>query len=130
VAVVSNSNKNYEVMTAKIISGLLMCITAYFSFRHGWDALHINDHPAQAQMMNGLGISKTFIPFVAIVSIASGLLILFPQTFFIGNLMNAFLTLTIMALTLKAGNYRTALIEIPFLMIPLILIWLKHPFKN
>ncbi|TCC94696.1 hypothetical protein FBD94_09275 [Pedobacter hiemivivus] len=117
-------------MTAKIISGLLIGITAYFSFKHGWEALHINNHPAQAQMMNDLGIQKTFIPLIAIVSIAIALLILFPQTFFIGNLMNAFLILTIMALSLKTGNYKTALIEIPFLIMPLLMIWLKHPFKN
>jgi hypothetical protein len=34
-----------------------------------------------------------------------------------------------MAFSLRAGNVKTALIEIPFLGIPLLLIWLKYPFK-
>jgi len=34
------------------------------------------------------------------------------------------------AMVLKVGNYKFALIEIPFLMLPLILIYLGHPFKN
>jgi len=35
----------------------------------------------------------------------------------------------IMGLGLRAGNYRIALIEIPFLVMPLVMIWLKYPFK-
>jgi hypothetical protein len=35
-----------------------------------------------------------------------------------------------MGLALKAGNFKIALMEIPFLAIPLIMIWLKYPFKN
>jgi len=34
-----------------------------------------------------------------------------------------------MTLALKAGNYKFALIEIPFLLIPLMLIYLRHPLK-
>jgi hypothetical protein len=35
-----------------------------------------------------------------------------------------------MALSLRAGNIKMALIEIPFLILPLIMIWLKYPFKG
>jgi hypothetical protein len=35
-----------------------------------------------------------------------------------------------MALALKAGNYKFAFIEVPFLLVPLLLIYLGHPFKG
>jgi hypothetical protein len=38
--------------------------------------------------------------------------------------------LLIMALSLKTGNLKTALIEIPFLLMPLVMIWLGHPLKK
>jgi hypothetical protein len=57
------------------------------------------------------------------------LMLLFPQTFFISNVLHAVTIVLIMALSLRAGNYRIALMEIPFLALPLIMIWLKYPSK-
>jgi hypothetical protein len=80
-------------------------------------------------MMADLGISTTIMPFFGVLSIVIGLLLLFPQTFFISNLLNAVTIVLIMALSLRAGNTSMALIEIPFLAMPLLLIWLTYPFK-
>jgi hypothetical protein len=38
--------------------------------------------------------------------------------------------LLIMCLALQAGNVKTALIEIPFLLMPLVMIGLRHPFRH
>ena len=124
------ASKIQKLMLVKIICGILIGISAYFNFKHGWEALHINNYPEQAKMMSDLGINKTYIPLVAAFAISIAVMVLFPQTFFIGNLMNAFLILTIMALSLKSGNPKTAISEIPFLIMPLVMIWLKYPFKN
>jgi hypothetical protein len=67
---------------------------------------------------------------VAILSFVVAIFLLFPQTFFVGNLINATMILVIMALALKTGNYKISLIEIPFLLMPLILIYLGHPLKK
>jgi len=117
-------------MIAKIINGILIGITVYLNCKHGWEALHINSYPKQAKMMSDLGINNTYVLLVGIVSIAGGLMVLLPKTFLIGSLVNAFLILTIMALSLKSGNPKIAIIEIPFLIMPLVMIWLKHPLKN
>ena len=112
----------------KIISIVLILISAFLSIKHGWDAFQ----PANAEqtnMMADLGISKTIMPFFGALSIVIGLMLLFPQTFFISNLLNAVTIVLIMALSLRAGNTSIALIEIPFLAMPLLLIWLKYPFK-
>lgn len=82
------------------------------------------------EMVNALSIGKTGILAVSVLSLAVGVLVLFPQTFFIGNLINALVIVLIMALSLKGGNYKIALIEIPFFLMPLVLIYLGHPLKK
>lgn len=117
-------------MIKSIISLTLLVVSAFLSFKHAWDALHSKDHPESTKMMADLGIKASYAPVLALLSITIGLLLLFPKTFFLGNLLNAMTILIIMALALHTGNMKLALIEIPFLMMPLVLIWLKYPFKN
>ena len=112
----------------KIISILLLLVSAFLSIKHGWDAFQ-PANAEQTKMMADLGISKTIMPFFGVLSVVIGLMLLFPQTFFISNLLNAVTIVLIMALSLRAGNTSMALIEIPFLALPLLLIWLTYPFK-
>lgn len=114
----------------KIISIVLILTTAFLSFRHGWSALQSSNNPEQLKMMADQGINKVYVPVFGVVIIIIGILVLFPQTFIIGNLLNAFSFILIMAFSLNAGNTKMALIEIPFLAMPLVLIWLKHPFPK
>lgn len=113
----------------KILSTILILVSAFLSFKHGWDAFQ-TANPEQAKMMADLGISKTVMPYFGVFSIIIGLMLLFPKTFFISNVLHATTILLIMALSLRSGNIRMALIEIPFLAMPLVLIWLKYPFPN
>jgi uncharacterized membrane protein YphA (DoxX/SURF4 family) len=117
-------------MIKNIISLILVLISAFLGLKHGWDSLHYKDNPESAKMMAELGINGAFVPAVGVVSILAGLLVLFPKTFFMGNLLNALSIVAIMALALRAGNVKMALIEIPFLIMPLVMIWLNYPFKN
>jgi len=116
-------------MIKNLISAVLLLISVALSFKHAWDTLHYKNNPESVKMMESLGISEAFVPYLAAVAIAIGILLLIPDTFFLGNMLNAFLVIMIMGLALRAGNYRIALIEIPFLAMPLIMIWLKYPFK-
>lgn len=112
----------------KIISIILLLVSAFLSIKHGWDAFQ----PANAEqekMMSTLGVSKSVMPYFGVFSILIGLMLFFPQTFFMGNLLSALVIVVIMAMSLRAGDYKMALIEIPFLAMPLVLIWLKYPFK-
>jgi hypothetical protein len=113
-----------------IISSLLILLTVFLSLKHGWNGLHLDTHPGEAKMAADLGIGKTGITVISIFSIAVGISILFPPSFFIANLVNAGSILLIMAFALKSGNLKIALMEIPFLLIPLLLIFLGHPFKK
>ncbi|MCF2446780.1 hypothetical protein L0657_22680 [Dyadobacter sp. CY345] len=112
----------------KVISIILILISAALSIKHGWDAFR-PPSPEQAKMMANLGITETIMPYFGVFSIVLGLTLFFPQTFFLSNIFSAITIVLIMALSLRAGDTKTALIEIPFLTLPLILIWLKYPFK-
>jgi hypothetical protein len=112
----------------KIVSILLLIASAFLSIKHGWDAFQ-PANAEQAKIMANLGISNTVMPYFGALSIIIGLILFFPQTFFLGNVLNAVIIVLIMALSLRAGDYKMALMEIPFLTLPLILIWLKYPFK-
>jgi hypothetical protein len=108
----------------KIISILLLLASAFLSIKHGWDAFQ----PAsveQAKMMAILGVTKSTLPYFGIFSILIGVML-----FFLSNVLNALTIVLIMAMSLRAGNFRIALMEIPFLALPLIMIWLKYPFRN
>jgi hypothetical protein len=112
----------------KIISGVLILITAFLSFKHGWEGLSMKSETNE--MVNALDISKSVLLTMSVLSLAVGVLVLFPQTFFIGNVLNAIMIVLIMALSLRTGNFKTALIEIPFLVMPLVMIYLGHPLKK
>lgn len=114
----------------KIISGILLIISVYLSVKHGWSGITNKKSIEETKMLSDLGINKTKGQIVAILYFTVAIILLFPQTFFIGNLINAIMILVIMALALRTGNYKIALIEIPFLLMPLLLIYLGHPLKK
>ena len=114
----------------KIISSLLILVTAFLSLKHGWDGLMMDPHAEQAKMVAEMGLTKEVIAVMSILSMAVGLAVLVPQSFFIANLVNAISIVLIMAFSLRAGNYKIAFIEIPFLLIPLLLIYLGHPLNK
>jgi hypothetical protein len=112
----------------KIISIILILVSASLSIKHGWDGFR-PPSPESAKLMANLGITQAIMPYFSIFSIIIGVMLLFPQAFFVGNVLNAITIVLIMALSLRAGDVKTTLIEIPFLALPLVLIWLKYPFK-
>lgn len=117
-------------MIKNIISLVLLIISVALSFKHGWDTFNYRSNPRSLNMMSELGISDGAVPVMGVLTILTGILLLFPKTFFWGNVLHAMSIVLIMALALRAGNVKMVLMEIPFLMIPLVMIWLKYPFKN
>ena len=113
----------------KIISSVLIVVVAVLSFKHGWDSLK-NTSPQGDAAMFSWGISKPVQVTLSVINILVALMILFPQTFFAGNMISAMVFVLLIGFQLKSGNIRAALIEIPFLLMPCIMIFLGHPLKN
>ena len=117
-------------MVIKLLSGCLILLSLVIGFGHGIGTLRHKASAAESKMMAELGITETMRQAIAVASILLAVLIVFPQTFFVGNLLRALMIVSTMALSLKAGNYKFALVEIPFLLLPLVLIYLDHPLKK
>jgi hypothetical protein len=117
-------------MLKNIISLALLIGSVTLNFKHGWDTFHYKSNPASVKMMEELGINEAFIPWLGGLTVLTGILLLIPKTFFWGNVLSAVSIVMIMALAINAGNIKMALMEIPFFVIPLIMIWLKYPFHN
>lgn len=111
-----------------IISAILILITVFFSFKHGWAGLTMTPKPDDP--IAKLGISKPVVYAISLLTLAVGVLVLFPATFVASCIINAVVILLILILQLRAGNMKAALIEIPFLLLPLVMIWLGHPLKK
>ncbi|WP_430402841.1 hypothetical protein [Fluviicola sp.] len=117
-------------MAKYILSLILLIVSVFLSFKHGWDTFNYRKNPETFKLLNELGIRQSLIPFFGILTITIGVLLLIPKTFFSGNLLSALSIVLIMALALRAGNYKMVFVEIPFLALPLVMIWLKYPIKN
>lgn len=116
--------------TMRIISGLLLLVSLYLSVRHGWAGITQTLKPAETELLAGLGFTKPTLYVFSIYTLAVAALLLFPQTFFLGNLLSAAGFLLLAALALRTGNLRLAATELTVLLLPLALIWLKHPLAK
>ncbi len=116
-------------MIIKLISGALILFTAFMSFKHGWQGLTIKPGATgpEAELLNKINLSAPSLKVISALTLLSGILILVPQTFVFGNLLNAGIILLLLVLFLIAGETKAALIEVPFLLIPLVLILLGYP---
>ncbi len=112
------------------MSLVLLMVSVFLNFRNGWGSFNAGSNPESTKVMAELGIKESYLPTLGIAMTIIGSLLLLPKTFLLGNVLNAISIVIIMALALNAGNYKMAMIEVPFLLLPLILIWIKYPLKN
>ena len=110
----------------QILCGILILITVFLNFKHGWSMLMAN--PEDIALCAKWNLSKTTLNVLAWLTLAGGLLIIFPETFVGGNILNAALILVIMGFHLKYKENKAAVMEIPFLLIPLVMIYIGYPF--
>lgn len=114
-------------MVKNIISLILLLTTVGLHFKHGWDAFNKPTFQ-QLNMVSKLGLGESAIPYIGICVLLLGIILLVPKTYFIGNILNALVILMIISFAVMDANYKIVLIEIPFLLIPFLMIWLKYPF--
>src|SRR5690606_13410568 len=117
-----------QIMIKSIISLILLLVSVGLSFKHGWDSFNVKSHPESLIMMTDLDIKPTLVPVVGIAMFLIGVLLLFPRTFLLRYIFYAISVVIVMVLAINVVNFRIALIEIPFLLLPLVIIWLKYPF--
>ena len=80
--------------------------------------------PEEVSLFAKWNLSKNMLNVLAWLTLAGGLLIIFPETFLAGNLINAGLILVIIGFHLKYKENKAAAMEIPFLLMPLLMIYI------
>lgn len=118
-------------MVSKIICAALILFSTFMGIKHGWQALTIKPGATGpgADLFKLINLSDNMVKIIGVLTIISAVMILFPQTFVAGNYLNAAIILFLTIMFLRAGAIKPALIEIPFLLMPLLMIYLKYPLR-
>jgi len=115
-------------MTIKIINSILILVAVFMGLKQGWAMFS-----GKAEMLEMFGkwnFSKTAVMVNGAVTIIAALMILFPKTFVWGNLLMATGILMIICLHLLDKDLKGVAIEIPFLLLNLVIIYLQHPLSK
>lgn len=115
-------------MILKIVNAALILVAVFMGIKHGWNMFTAK--PEMLEMFGKWNFSKNAVIVNGVATLVASVLILFPKTFVWGNFLMAAGILMIMCLQLLNKDLKGAAIEIPFLLLNLVIIYLKHPFKN
>lgn len=115
-------------MILKILNSALILFAVFMGAKHGWNMLVAK--PEMLEMFGKWNFSKNAVMINGAVTLLASILILFPKTFVWGNFLIAAGILMIICLQLLNKDLKGVAIEIPFLLLNLIIIYLQHPLKS
>jgi hypothetical protein len=122
------TKKHIKTMVLKIINSLLILIAVFMGLKQGYAML--SGKPEMVEMFSKWNFNKTGLSINGILTILASLLILFPKTFVWGNFLMAAGILLIICFHLLDKDLKGVLIELPFLLLNMIIIYLQYPLKN
>jgi hypothetical protein len=115
-------------MILKLINSALILVAVFLGIKHGWNMLMAK--PEMLSMFEKWNFSKNAVIINGAITLLASLLILFPKTFVWGNFLMAAGILMIICLQLLHKDLKGAGIELPFLLLNLVIIYLQHPLKS
>lgn len=115
-------------MIKNIINSILILIAVFMALKQGYAMF--SGKPEMLEMFGKWGFSKTGLMINGIITIVSALMILFPKTFVWGNFIMAAGVLMIMCFHLLDKDLKGVAIELPFLLLNLVIIYLQYPLKD
>jgi len=115
-------------MLLKGINLILMVVAVFMGLKQGWAML--SGKPEMLELFGKWDFTKTGIAMLGLVTALSAALIIFPRTFVWGNFLMAATILLIICFHLGDKDLKGAGVELPFLILNLMIIYLQHPFKN
>ena len=113
---------------ARILSAILVVLAFVMGLRHGVGLLRST--PAQVQETLHISLNQPTVLLLGFLTCVGAVLVAFPQTFFAANFISAAVILYLTAVQSKAHNLRGALGELPFVLLPLLVLYLGYPFKH
>lgn len=115
-------------MIIRIINSILILIAVFMGIKQGYAMLA--GKPEMMEMFGKWGFNKTALAINGSITIIAALMILFPKTFVWGNFLMAAGILLIICLHLLDKDLKGVLVELPFLLLNLAIIYLQYPLKN
>jgi hypothetical protein len=96
--------------------------------KQGWAM--ISGKPAMLEMFRSWNFGRTAMIAFGGLTLLSAVLILFPASFLWGNFLMAASILLIVCFQLQEHNIKGAAIELPFLLLNLLIVYLQHPLAQ
>ena len=115
-------------MIAKIFSSVLIVIAVFMGLKQGWAMF--TGKAEMVEMFSKWNFGKTGLMMNGSITMVSALLILYPKTFLWGNFLMAAGILLIICLHLLDKELKNTAIELPFLLLNLVIIYMQHPFAK
>ena len=115
-------------MITKISSIVLILVILFMGVKQG--LAMINGKPEMLDMFAKWGFNKTGVLIFGIITLLSTVLITIPKTFVWGNFLMITTMILIICFQLTNNNLKGAAIEVPFILLNLIILYLNHPLKN
>ncbi|MGN7787069.1 DoxX family protein [Niabella sp. 22666] len=115
-------------MVLKIINAALMLVAVFMGLKQGYAMF--SGKPEMLEMFGKWGFNKSGLMINGAVTMIAALLILFPKTFVWGNFLMAAGILLIICFHLLDKDFKGVLVELPFLLLNLVIIYLQHPLKK
>lgn len=115
-------------MFTKISSAILILIILFMGTKQGLAMVSVKQE--LLDILSKFGFNESGVMILGFITLLSTLLIAIPKTFVIGNFLMGATILMILCFQLSIGNLKGAAIEVPFLLLNLLAIYLKHPLSN
>ena len=115
-------------MIVKVLNSILILGAVYMGFKQGFAMF--SGKAEMMEMCSKWGFSKTTLMINGAVTILAALMIVFPKTFVWGNFLMAAGILMILCLQLLNKDLKGAAVELPFLLLNLVIIYLQHPLQK
>lgn len=109
----------------KILNAILILFALYMGIKQG--SAMFTGKPEMMEMFGKWNFSKTGVMILGAFTMLGAVLVLFPPTFIWGNFITAAGILLIIAFHLSDKDLKGAAIELPFLLLSLVIIYLQHP---
>lgn len=120
--------KKIKPMILKIINSLLILVAVFMGIKQGTAML--TGKPEMTALFGKWGFDKTGLMINGAITIIAAVLIVFPKTFVWGNFLMAAGILLIICFQLQDKDFKGAMIEIPFLLLNLLIIYLQYPLRQ
>lgn len=116
------------IIVFRVINAILMLVAVFMGLKQGYAMF--SGKPEMVEMFSKWHFSKTALMINGAITMLSALLILFPKTFVWGNFLMAAGILLIICLHLLDKDLKGVFIELPFLFLNFIIIYLQYPLSK